>query len=491
MLERAAAAGQPLRADRRRRAEVAQTRRIAHQLGHLDLLGVVSARSEDGRRVLLSPTVARPWATSADDVVTLDLDGRLLAGHYPPPMEAPLHLAVYRRRRDVGALIVGSPVHTAALGIVRRDALPLTHTNAALAHAGAAFHVADGLVRTPARAEAAALALGLRSVLQPVGTGVLVTADRPIEALRRLDAYEYLAGMTIAVEQLGGAQRVVTPDEANAIAAERPFERVPSRDPHRYLRSLDRRLVRRTQGARWARSDDAVAETRRRVAIAGRTLAAERTLVAYFEHVSHRIPGRDDWFVMSPAMAFDRMRPEDMGVVAMHGDCAAVDGPYPPAPFRWFHRDLFAARPDVDAIVHTHEFHGRAHALAGVVPRAVFRTGAEEARAYPTYPVPTLVFTPEHRRGVLETLDSGDTVHVIAHGTDFVADRLETAVVRAIRRERLCRLDALARGLGEVHPLSREAIADLVAWGPGVDAWWGFYSSMAIPAAGEANDATR
>jgi ribulose-5-phosphate 4-epimerase/fuculose-1-phosphate aldolase len=80
--------------------------RIVEGFGH------VSARV-GADRVLITPRRALGLVTEAE-LVELDLDGRQVAGEGGPPLEVPMHLAVYRRRADVKAIARGHPRHVAA-----------------------------------------------------------------------------------------------------------------------------------------------------------------------------------------------------------------------------------------------------------------------------------------------------------------------------------------------------------------------------------------
>jgi ribulose-5-phosphate 4-epimerase/fuculose-1-phosphate aldolase len=80
--------------------------RIVEGFGH------VSARVGDDL-ILITPRRALGLVTEAE-LVELGLDGRQLAGAGGPPLEVPMHLAVYRRRPDVMAIARGHPRHVAA-----------------------------------------------------------------------------------------------------------------------------------------------------------------------------------------------------------------------------------------------------------------------------------------------------------------------------------------------------------------------------------------
>src|SRR5271163_2765311 len=59
----------------------------------------------DEHRLLVTPTGMSKYLLKADDMVTVDLHGRLLAGSRNVTSEISMHLAVYDRREDVGAVI--------------------------------------------------------------------------------------------------------------------------------------------------------------------------------------------------------------------------------------------------------------------------------------------------------------------------------------------------------------------------------------------------
>lgn len=91
--------------------------------------GNLSARL--GEEVLVTPTGLMPAATTADDVVLLDLRGRPARdGQRDPTSEWRLHTEIYRRRADVGAIVhTHAPESTAAATIGR--AVPAIHYVAA------------------------------------------------------------------------------------------------------------------------------------------------------------------------------------------------------------------------------------------------------------------------------------------------------------------------------------------------------------------------
>ena len=95
------------------RAEVLTACRVLTHFRIVEGFGHVSARIPGTQRILITPRRALGLVTEAE-LVELDAEGRQLAGEGRPPLEVPMHLAVYRRRPDVMAITRGHPRHVAA-----------------------------------------------------------------------------------------------------------------------------------------------------------------------------------------------------------------------------------------------------------------------------------------------------------------------------------------------------------------------------------------
>ena len=94
------------------RAEVVTACKVLTHFRIVEGFGHVSARVGSDR-VLITPRRALGLVTEAE-LVELDFDGKQHAGEGSPPLEVPMHLAVYRRRPDVMAIARGHPRHVAA-----------------------------------------------------------------------------------------------------------------------------------------------------------------------------------------------------------------------------------------------------------------------------------------------------------------------------------------------------------------------------------------
>jgi ribulose-5-phosphate 4-epimerase/fuculose-1-phosphate aldolase len=96
------------------RAEMLLACQVLTRFKIVEGFGHVSARVTDADRILITPRKALGLVTDEGELVELDTDGRQVAGDGSPPLEVPMHLAVYRRRPDVMAAARGHPRHVAA-----------------------------------------------------------------------------------------------------------------------------------------------------------------------------------------------------------------------------------------------------------------------------------------------------------------------------------------------------------------------------------------
>lgn len=75
-------------------------------------------------RILCTPTGLSKGVLKPDDICTLDMAGRQVAGSRKATSEFRLHLAIYRARADVNAVVHGHPPHGTVFALANMD-LPL------------------------------------------------------------------------------------------------------------------------------------------------------------------------------------------------------------------------------------------------------------------------------------------------------------------------------------------------------------------------------
>ena len=199
------------------REQVAWSGRILAMSGHGDYtLGHVSARSADGRSVLMKPNGLGLEEVTPGDVLALSLDGVRLSGAGPIHLEYVLHTEIYKARPDIGSVVHTHPPYATALGAT--DArLELLNHDAVLFREGLAYFddTAELIVR-PEQGAAVAAALGRRRVLVMRGHGVIVTGETVPWATYAALTLERVLRIQAIARSLGNL-RPMTPEMADRV----------------------------------------------------------------------------------------------------------------------------------------------------------------------------------------------------------------------------------------------------------------------------------
>jgi L-fuculose-phosphate aldolase len=169
--------------------------------------GNLSARS--GGLVAITPTGVDYRRLGQGSVPVVDLGGRPVDGELAPSSELPLHLAVYRARPDVGA-VVHTHSRFATTFAVLGEELPAVHY--LLAHAGRRVRVAPyATYGTGELADACVAALGGDRAVLLANHGVVAVGAGLERALLAAEAVEEVAELCWRARCLGSP--VVLPDE--------------------------------------------------------------------------------------------------------------------------------------------------------------------------------------------------------------------------------------------------------------------------------------
>jgi L-ribulose-5-phosphate 4-epimerase len=181
---------------------------------------------------------------------------------------------------------------------------------------------------------------------------------------------------------------------------------------------------------------------RRLVSTAGAVLH-HQGLVDYLGHCSARVPGTDR-VVIKPKHSTKtrspgRLAPADMIVIDLDG--RLLDGDEQPPAECFIHTEIYRARPEGRAVVHTHQ---PAATLLGVIGAellpvlhvpSVLTDGGRVGR----WSCPLLVTTPELGRQLVGALGDAELCHLQGHGIVSVSDDLRRATIAALAFEQLAR----------------------------------------------------
>ncbi len=165
-----------------------------------------------------------------------------------------------------------------------------------------------------------------------------------------------------------------------------------------------------------------------------------------------------DLLIITPTSRYyDSLTPADIPVVDLNG--RVVDGELAPSSELKLHISVYKARPDVNAVVHSHSVHASALAVAGLGIPAIL----EEEVALLGGEVRVAAYGPsgseELARNVVHTLGDTNAVILANHGAVGVGRTLREALDSCELVEKAARVYLLALSTGGVNLLSFEAVA--------------------------------
>ncbi|WP_306755286.1 L-fuculose-phosphate aldolase [Paracoccus actinidiae] len=167
-----------------------------------------------------------------------------------------------------------------------------------------------------------------------------------------------------------------------------------------------------------------------------------------------------DGFLISPTgIPYDKLQPEH--VVAMNWD-ATYEGEVQPSSEWRFHRDILQARPDLNAVVHTHSTHATALSILGrdipAIHYVIAAAGGSTIRCAPY----ELFGTQELADQVIVALKDRRACLMAHHGVIAAHVNIARALALAVTVEELAKQYLLCLPLGEPPALSDEQIAEVL-----------------------------
>ena len=161
--------------------------------------------------------------------------------------------------------------------------------------------------------------------------------------------------------------------------------------------------------------------------------------------------------LISPTgMDYDALEPRHIVPLAWDG---TFEGPVQPSSEWRFHRDLLHARPDLNAVVHTHSRHATALSILGrpipAIHYAVAAAGGPDIRCAPY----ETFGTPELAARVIEAMQDRRACLLAHHGVIAAHATLPRALSLAVSVEELAHQYLLLLPLGEPPTLPPEEMA--------------------------------
>lgn len=171
--------------------------------------------------------------------------------------------------------------------------------------------------------------------------------------------------------------------------------------------------------------------------------------------ISARLPGADTFYIKNAMCGFDEATPEDIVHVAVD---AAVPPPPTAPPELPLHQAVYQARPDVNAVMHSHAPHTLVFGATGLPLRPLSHDGACFAGELGRFTATSnTVLDLETGEAIATALGGGKAVFLRNHGGVIVGKSVRHAAVFAQVLERACRLQLLAEGATSSYAWSSES----------------------------------
>jgi L-ribulose-5-phosphate 4-epimerase len=227
-------------------------------------------------------------------------------------------------------------------------------------------------------------------------------------------------------------------------------------------------------------SDDT--QLRHDVALANRIIERFHLSNA-FGHVSARIPGTNTFLFptrRSPGLADER------NLLVLDTDGNQLSGDGSPNSELWIHARIYAARPDVNGVVHAHPFAAISLTQIGQPHRVVHNSAGVFGEGIPEYERVGLIRNQELGDSLAKALGASHAVMMRGHGFSVAQPDVRRAAVAACFLEESCELQlrmlaALGGDPSQIRAYTREEaerVADQLDGNPLARAWE-YYSAAA------------
>ncbi|MCX5536491.1 class II aldolase/adducin family protein [Streptomyces sp. NBC_00006] len=201
-------------------------------------------------------------------------------------------------------------------------------------------------------------------------------------------------------------------------------------------------------------ADDAAQEElrlRRELAAVYRLVAHFRMTDLIFTHISQRLPGPDNHFLINPyGLLFEEITASNLVKIDLDGN-AVEPSPHPvnPAGFM-IHSAIHKARPDAHCVLHTHTKAGCAVAAqqGGLLPVNQMSMEFHNRVGYHDYEGVALNFAEQER--LVEDLGTHPALILRNHGLLTVGESAKSAFLRMYYLEKACEIQVTAQAGGQL-----------------------------------------
>lgn len=158
----------------------------------------------DQNRILITPAGVCKGFLKMDDLLIVDIDGKVLSGNGKPSSETKMHLKVYNSRKDVQAVCHAHPQKATAFAACRKlfNGVVLPEVVFAVGKIALSEYATPTTEQVP---ESISEPIKDADAILLANHGVLTTGKDVMSAYFRMEALEHAAGILFYAQLLGGA----------------------------------------------------------------------------------------------------------------------------------------------------------------------------------------------------------------------------------------------------------------------------------------------
>jgi len=187
------------------RREIVEYGKLLYQKGlTVGTAGNISLRGE-GRTMLITPTNTCKGMLEEDRLVLIDLDDGKVLGGGRPSIETPFHMALYRARPEVNAVIHTHPVYCTAMAVKGIRIQPGLTPEGLLVLGREVPMVPYATPGTDDLAKVLSETSGNATAFLLEKHGAITVGKDMAEAFHRMETLEFMAQLQFNLHALGGA----------------------------------------------------------------------------------------------------------------------------------------------------------------------------------------------------------------------------------------------------------------------------------------------
>lgn len=175
--------------------------------------GNISAKNK--KSIFITPSGIDKGEMLSEQVGELDLNGNIIKSSHKLSMETPMHLAIYKIRPDIKAIVHAHPPYATAFASSNKKLDSNLTSEGRLVLGDIAF-AKYALMGTQELADIVALSAKNSNIIMMENHGIIALGKTLLEAFDRLEVMEFTAKMNFITETLN-MQKKLTKEQTNKI----------------------------------------------------------------------------------------------------------------------------------------------------------------------------------------------------------------------------------------------------------------------------------